>query len=71
MIVSQIWALLGFYKAAHFRAEWPFVVPLHVALYVLHMLQEHFDIYRRYPATATTTAAPVDAATAATAKKIQ
>lgn len=45
MIVSQIWALLGFYKAAHFRADWPYVIPIHVSLYILHMLQEHFDIY--------------------------
>lgn len=51
MIVSQIWALLGFFKAAHFRAEWPLVVPVHIALYVTHMLQEQFDIYRRYPTT--------------------
>lgn len=48
MIVSQIFALLGLYKAAHFRAEWPYVVPIHVTLYVIHMLQEHFDIYARY-----------------------
>ena len=49
MIVSQIWALLGYFKASHFRTEWPYVVPIHVTLYVIHMLQEHFDIYRRYP----------------------
>ena len=42
MIVSQIWALLGFFKAAHFRAEAPYVVPVHVTLYLIHMLQEHF-----------------------------
>ncbi len=47
MIVSQVFALLGLYKAAHYRAEWPYVVPVHVLLYVTHMLQEHFDIYRR------------------------
>jgi hypothetical protein len=49
MIVSQVFALLGFMKAAHFRAEWPLVVPIHCALYMTHMLQEHFDIYKRYP----------------------
>jgi hypothetical protein len=47
MIVSQVVALLGFYKAAHYRAEWPYVVPIHVIMYVTHMLQEHFDIYRK------------------------
>jgi hypothetical protein len=47
MIVSQIFALLGFHKAAHFRAEWPYVVPIHVTLYCVHMLQEIFDIYQK------------------------
>ena len=42
MILSQIWALLGFFKATHFRAEAPYVVPVHVTLYLIHMLQEHF-----------------------------
>ena len=45
MIVSQIWALLGFYHAAHFRAEWPYLVPCHILFYVVHMLQEQFSIY--------------------------
>ena len=45
MILSQIWALLGIMKADHFRSQWPYVVPVHVVLYVVHMLQEHFDIY--------------------------
>lgn len=49
MITSQIFALLGLYKAEHFRTDWPYVVPIHVALYCVHMLQEHFDIYRTYP----------------------
>jgi hypothetical protein len=45
MILSQIFALLGFLKADHFRKEWPYVIPIHVALYLVHMFQEHFDIY--------------------------
>lgn len=49
MILSQVFALLGMYKAAHFRAEWPYVVPIHVMLYLVHMLQEHFDVYLVYP----------------------
>ena len=48
MIVSQIFALLGFMKASHFRTEWPYLIPVHVTFYVIHMLQEHFDIYKRY-----------------------
>ena len=50
MIVGQVWALLGLHKAAHFRYNWPHVVPIHVALYILHMMQEIFDVYKRYPA---------------------
>lgn len=49
MIVSQIWALLGLHKAAHFRLNWPYVVPIHIALYLIHMTQEVFDVYKRYP----------------------
>jgi len=48
MILSQVFALLGFYKASHFRQEWPYVVPIHIGLYLIHMIQEHFDIYVRY-----------------------
>jgi Phospholipid methyltransferase len=32
MIVSQMWALLGFYKAQHFRVEAPYVIQVHLAL---------------------------------------
>lgn len=47
MIVTQIVGLLGFYKASHFRTEWPYVVPIHITLYVVHMLQEEFNIYKK------------------------
>jgi hypothetical protein len=47
MIVSQIWALLGFYKAQHLREASPYVVPVHITLYLVHMFQEHFNIYSR------------------------
>merc|ERR1712146_361552 len=49
MITSQVFALLGFFKAAHFRAVNPWVVPVHVTLYLTHMLQEEFDIYAKEP----------------------
>lgn len=45
MIVSQIWAMIGFYKAAHLRFMLPYAVPIHVLLYLTHMAQEHFDFY--------------------------
>ena len=47
MILSQVWALAGFHKAAHFRAVAPYAVPVHITLYLLHMFQEQFDIYAR------------------------
>lgn len=47
MILSQIWALLGFYKAAHMHSSWPYLIPVHITLYSIHMLQEHFGIYRK------------------------
>jgi hypothetical protein len=38
-------ALLGFHKLDAFRAAWPYLVPAHVCLYSIHMIQEHFDIH--------------------------
>merc|ERR1711966_274094 len=46
MIVSQCVALCGFYRNALFRAYLPWLVPAHVCLYLIHMMQEHFDIYK-------------------------
>lgn len=57
MITSQVCALLGLYKAAHFRKEWPYVVPLHVLLYLVHMLQEEFKVFKSYPEEPVRTAA--------------
>lgn len=45
MIVGQIIGLLGVYKAPHVHSLSPFVIPVHITLYVVHMLQEHFEIY--------------------------
>jgi hypothetical protein len=46
MILSQVWALLGFYHAAHLRNNaWPWLVPVHITLYVIHMLQEQFGVF--------------------------
>ena len=45
MIVGQIIGLLGIYKAAHVRAISPYMIPMHICFYTLHMLQEHFEIY--------------------------
>jgi len=48
MIVSQVWALLGLYKAAHFRANWPYIIPIHIAFYLAHMIQEELGIFKKY-----------------------
>lgn len=47
MIVSQIWALLGMYKAVHMRTLLPYAVPIHIVLYSVHMVQEHFEVYQK------------------------
>eukprot|EP00960_Hanusia_phi_P077987 768765-Hanusia_phi.AAC.4 len=46
MILSQCVAMIGFMRAEAFRASWPYLVPAHVCLYLVHMLQEHFDIHK-------------------------
>lgn len=45
MIVGSIIGLLGFYKLAGIREAFPWLVPVHVALYAAHCLQEHFEIH--------------------------
>ena len=45
MIVAQIFAYMGFYRAEHSRLATPWwLVPTHIALYVIHMTQEIFDL---------------------------
>lgn len=51
MIVSQVFALAGFHLAPHWidpsgaTPIWSVAVPIHVSLYMLHMLQEHLDLW--------------------------
>mmetsp|Transcript_40090 Transcript_40090/g.40886 ORF Transcript_40090/g.40886 Transcript_40090/m.40886 type:complete len:683 (-) Transcript_40090:610-2658(-) len=47
MIVSQIWALLGVQLSSSIRTQYPYLIPLHITLYTIHMIQEHFDIYKK------------------------
>ena len=44
MIVGGIIGLSGFQIYAPFRLAIPWLIPAHIAFYMLHMLQEHFDI---------------------------
>jgi len=45
MIVGQIIGLLGVYKAHQVHTISPYMIPVHICLYSIHMLQEHFEIY--------------------------
>ena len=48
MIVGSMIGLLGFHKMASFRAELPYLVPMHCAMYMTHMVQEQVrDIYKK------------------------
>lgn len=49
MIVGQCFALAGMYMNDSFRNAWPYLVPVHLLLYVTHMLQEVFDIHEKQP----------------------
>lgn len=40
MIVGNVIALLGFYALADLRVAAPYLVPMHIAFYLLHLLQE-------------------------------
>jgi Phospholipid methyltransferase len=44
MIVGNLLWLSGLYKMQGFRDAIPWLAPVHMALYTVHMLQEHFDI---------------------------
>eukprot|EP01060_Flectonema_neradi_P006732 TRINITY_DN14604_c0_g1_i1.p1 TRINITY_DN14604_c0_g1~~TRINITY_DN14604_c0_g1_i1.p1 ORF type:complete len:593 (+),score=60.64 TRINITY_DN14604_c0_g1_i1:37-1815(+) len=45
MILGAVIALIGFYVEPNFRQEFPSLIPIHCSLYVIHALQEHFDIH--------------------------
>lgn len=48
MIVGSMIGLLGFHKMASFRAELPYLVPVHCLMYMTHMIQEQVhDIYKK------------------------
>lgn len=47
MIVGQLVAFLGVHLVPEFRATWPWLMPVHCALYMVVMLQEHFDVHKR------------------------
>jgi hypothetical protein len=46
MIIGNLIGLGGFYKLDGFRKALPWLVPVHAFLYIVHMLQEHFDIHK-------------------------
>jgi Phospholipid methyltransferase len=48
MIVGNLLWLSGLYKMQGFRDAVPWLAPVHMALYTVHMLQEHFDIKKEH-----------------------
>jgi len=49
MILGQVVGLLGIYKVLWLRGTWPWLIPTHIALYLVHMYQEIHDIWRGEP----------------------
>jgi len=49
MIVGACIGLLGFHKLAGLREEMPYLVPVHIGLYLTHMMQEICDFHRNRP----------------------
>jgi uncharacterized membrane protein YGL010W len=45
MITGNVLALLGLMKMAGFRHAAPWLAPTHIAFYLAHLLQEHFDVH--------------------------
>eukprot|EP00948_MAST-09A_sp_MAST-9A-sp1_P002030 g2030.t1 len=46
MIIGGVVGLCGFHKLQGFRDANPFLVPIHVFCYILHMIQEHYDFHK-------------------------
>ena len=49
MILGAIVGLLGLHAMSGFRAVLPWVIPVHIGLYLLHLLQEQMDDQMRPP----------------------
>jgi hypothetical protein len=43
MILGQVFALLGVHKVI--VQDWPYLVPVHITLYLIHLTQESYDIW--------------------------
>lgn len=49
MILGQVVALIGLNWVPHVSEVYPYLVPIHISLYLVHMLQEIYDIHRGRP----------------------
>lgn len=49
MILGQVFALLGLFKVPHVHQAWPWLIPVHVGLYLTHMMQEIYDFHNGIP----------------------
>ena len=47
MIVGQLVAFAGVHLLPEFRASWPWLMPVHCALYLMVMVQEQFDVHAK------------------------
>jgi Phospholipid methyltransferase len=61
MIVGNLLWLSGLYKMQGFRDAIPWLAPVHMVLYTVHMLQEHFDIKKKVDTNSDQAAVVVDA----------
>ena len=46
---TQVFALLGVHSFPSFRKIYPWLVPVHIALYLVHMFQEIYDVWEGVP----------------------
>ena len=49
MILGQVVALLGLHVVPQVGAARPYLIPIHVALYLIHMTQEIYDVHDGIP----------------------
>jgi len=49
MILGQVFALVGVCKPPHVHKQWPWLIPVHIGLYLAHMIQEIYDFHDGIP----------------------
>ena len=49
MINAQLFAMLGMFRIDALRQKFPYLIPLHMVLFSIHMFQEVFDVHQKEP----------------------